>query len=81
MVDVTKKSEEGNSFEINMGYEDSVYIGDSVKVKILERVGDNYVKMGIIAPKNVPVHREEVYNDIADFKKSTNSFYESEGDK
>ena len=39
---------------------ESIMIGDDVEVKILD-VKDNQVKVGIIAPKSVPVHRQEVY--------------------
>jgi carbon storage regulator len=35
-------------------------IGDNVEVKVLQ-VKDNQVKIGIDAPKDVPVHRREVY--------------------
>ena len=42
---------------------ESIMIGDSVEVKILGlRAGQ--IKIGIQAPKNVAVHREEIYNRI-----------------
>ena len=38
---------------------ESVLIGDGIKVSILAVKG-NQVRVGIDAPKDVPVHREEV---------------------
>ena len=35
-------------------------IGDSVEITITDVRGDN-VRLGITAPKEVPVHRREVY--------------------
>ncbi|MBN1493732.1 MAG: carbon storage regulator CsrA [Candidatus Omnitrophica bacterium] len=42
---------------------ESIMIGDAVEVKIVEVKGD-YVKLGITAPKNIPVHRKEIYEAI-----------------
>lgn len=39
---------------------ESIMIGDSIEVKLLD-VKDNQVKIGIAAPKDVTVHRKEVY--------------------
>lgn len=41
----------------------SIMIGDDIEIKILEIRGDQ-VKLGIEAPKKVPVHRKEVYEAI-----------------
>jgi carbon storage regulator len=38
-------------------------IGDQVTVTVLT-VKDNQVRIGIDAPKDVAVHREEVYNKV-----------------
>ena len=43
--------------------EESIYIGDEVKIKILG-IQDGQVKLGIEAPKEIPVHREEIYDKI-----------------
>ena len=46
---------------------DSLIIGDDVKVTVLPN--DNkttQVRLGIDAPRDVPVHREEIYNEIQD---------------
>jgi carbon storage regulator len=42
---------------------ETLMIGDDVKVTVLEVKG-NQVRIGITAPKNVSVHREEIYNRI-----------------
>lgn len=38
-------------------------IGDSVMVKVLG-IDGNSVKLGIEAPREVPVHRKEIYEEI-----------------
>ena len=42
---------------------ESIIIGDEIEVKIVEVKGD-YVKLGITAPKHIPVHRKEIYDAI-----------------
>jgi len=42
-----------------------VVIGGSVEVKVLEVHGDR-VKLGFTGPAEVPIHREEVHEKIAD---------------
>ena len=42
---------------------ESVMIGHEVTVTILGVKG-NHVRIGIKAPKNIPVHREEIYEAI-----------------
>lgn len=42
---------------------EALIIGDNVNVTVLSIVG-NQVKIGINAPRNVPVYREEVYYKI-----------------
>ena len=41
----------------------SVIIGDGIEIRIL-RVGRDGVRVGVIAPPAVPVHRGEVYAQI-----------------
>ena len=43
--------------------EESITIGDRIKVSILE-VRGNQVKLGITAPKHIPVNRTEIYESI-----------------
>jgi carbon storage regulator len=41
----------------------AIRIGDRIEVRVL-RVGRDGVRIGITAPPDVPVHREEVYEEI-----------------
>ena len=43
--------------------DESIIIGDNVEVTIVDVRGDK-VRLGITAPKGVPVHRREVYEAI-----------------
>lgn len=40
--------------------DESIMIGDDIEVKVLD-LKENQVKIGILAPKEVAVHRREVY--------------------
>ncbi|MBI4585799.1 MAG: carbon storage regulator CsrA [Planctomycetes bacterium] len=40
--------------------EEAIMIGNQIEVKVLEIKGDR-VRLGIIAPPEVPIHRMEVY--------------------
>ena len=44
--------------------EESMYIGDDIKITVLDIRGGQ-VRIGITAPQNVKIHREEVYNRIS----------------
>ena len=44
---------------------ESLMIGDDVTITVLEVKG-NQVRIGIKAPKEVAVHREEIFNRIQD---------------
>jgi carbon storage regulator len=43
--------------------DESIMIGDNVEVTIVDVRGDK-VRLGISAPKEIPVHRKEVYEAI-----------------
>ncbi|HEY1599699.1 MAG TPA: carbon storage regulator CsrA [Pirellulales bacterium] len=43
--------------------DESIVIGDSIVITVVEVRGDK-VRLGISAPKDVPVHRLEVYQAI-----------------
>ena len=44
---------------------ETIMIGDGIEVRVL-RVGRDGVRLGIVAPPDVPVHRQEIYNQIRD---------------
>lgn len=43
--------------------EESIVIGDNIVITVVEVRGDK-VRLGIVAPKDVSVHREEIYQAI-----------------
>lgn len=47
----------------------SIVIGDGIEIVVLEVRGEQ-VRLGIRAPKDVVVHRKEVYEQIVDETKS-----------
>ena len=42
---------------------EAIRIGDRIEIRIL-RVGRDGVRIGITAPPDIPVHREEIYEEI-----------------
>lgn len=49
---------------------ESIVINNDIVITIVEIRGDK-VRLGIVAPKDVPVHREEVYEAIHGHKVET----------
>ena len=49
--------------------DESIMIGDDVEITIVDVRGDK-VRLGINAPKEIPVHRREVYDAILREKKA-----------
>jgi carbon storage regulator len=43
---------------------ESIIIGDDIEVTIIDIRHNGKVRLGIEAPKDITVHREEVYNAI-----------------
>jgi carbon storage regulator len=48
---------------------EAIMIGDGVEVRVL-RVGKEGVRLGIVAPPEVRVHRREIYDQIRDANQS-----------
>lgn len=51
---------------------ETLMVGDEVSITVLGVKG-NQVRIGINAPKDVPVHREEIYQRIKNEEKSSDS--------
>ena len=49
--------------------DETIMIGDGIEVRVL-RVGRDGVRLGIVAPPDVPVHRQEVYVQIREANRS-----------
>lgn len=43
---------------------ESFVVGDDVKITVIDVIGGNKVRIGIHAPQEVPVYREEIYELI-----------------
>ncbi len=48
---------------------ETIVIGNGITVSVLAVNGDR-VKLGVVAPAEVPVHREEIYQTIEDCSSS-----------
>lgn len=55
----------------------SIYIGDDIVITVVDVRGDR-IRIGIEAPSNVPVHRQEIYEAI---KREQNAGVETSSDK
>ena len=42
---------------------ESIIIGDGIEITVIETKGDQ-IKLGIKAPKEVDIHRKEIYESI-----------------
>lgn len=58
---------------------ESIIIGDNIKLTVLGVKG-NQVRIGVDAPKDVMVHREEIYNRILNERNGVHSIYEEDDD-
>ena len=44
--------------------DEAIIIGDGIEVRVL-RVGREGVRLGVVAPADIPVHRQEVHAQIS----------------
>ena len=42
---------------------ESIVIGDNIEITVIETKGDQ-IKLGIKAPKDIDIHRKEIYENI-----------------
>jgi len=61
----TKNSRERGMLMLTRRTGESVMIGDEVKISVLGIKG-NQIRLGVSAPREVAVHREEVFKRIQD---------------
>ena len=53
--------------------DEAIIINDNIEVKILEIKGDQ-IKIGVSAPKSVPIYRKEVFTQIQEaYKEASES--------
>lgn len=57
---------------------ESIMIGSNIEITILEVKGEQ-IKIGISAPKSVPVYRKEIYTQIQEANKETVASIDIEG--
>ena len=56
---------------------ESVILGDDVEITILE-VSRHQVKLGVQAPRSVPVYRKEIYEKVRDANRAAASSSDSQ---
>ena len=44
---------------------ESIMIGDDIEIRV-SRIENDTVKIGIQAPRNIPIYRDEIYGQIKD---------------
>lgn len=59
---------------------ESIMIGDDVEITIVDVRGDK-VRLGITAPREIPVHRREIYDTIQREKAAAAAAEKSAGEK
>jgi carbon storage regulator len=67
MIKITRTGEETAMLILTRRVGESVVIGDNVDVTVLGVKG-NQVRIGVKAPREVSVHREEIYKRIKEEK-------------
>jgi carbon storage regulator len=52
--------------------DESLIIGDDIEIKVI-KIEDGKVKLGISAPKNIDIHRKEIYDMIVNENKKAST--------
>ena len=69
-IQFLKKGKVSRMLALSRKKDEAIIINDDVEVTVIEIKGDQ-VKLGITAPKSVPIYRKEVYVQIKDANKET----------
>ena len=64
-IQFLKKGKVSRMLALSTKKDEAIIINDDVEVTVIEIKGDQ-VKLGITAPKSVPIYRKEVYVQIKD---------------
>lgn len=67
-IQFLKKGKASRMLALSRKKDEAIIINDDVEVTVIEIKGDQ-VKLGITAPKSVPIYRKEVYVQIKDANK------------
>jgi carbon storage regulator len=67
-IQFLKKGKVSRMLALSRKKDEAIIINDDVEVTVIEIKGDQ-VKLGITAPKSVPIYRKEVYVQIKDANK------------
>lgn len=76
-VDATQSEKEPPMLVLSRHRDESIMIGDDVVVTIVDIRGDK-VRLGIEAPNDIPVHRQEVYEAIKRENRKANQIQPSD---
>ena len=59
--------------------DEAIMIGDGIRIEVL-RVGRDGVRLGVVAPADVAVHRKEIYDQIREANQKAASAPQDLGD-
>jgi len=66
-------------FVLSRQRDESIMIGDNIEITVVDVRGEK-VRLGITAPKEIPVHRREIY-DAIQREKAAQKEKDDEGEK